>query len=376
MRTNARVQVSIFFGSTLIIFLSAAPNGWCERARGVFALDTPGGAISDQVLSNPNVDGIALLFLWNRIEPEEGRFKWESIDAQIKRVRESGKLYSLGVTPGINTPDWVYQTGARSFNFRWDKPWGQAPCSLARFPVPWDAVYLSKWRAFIRALGTRYAHDPRLVLLKIQGVNAQTPEFLLPHDRPGNGNASRLVNCTPSDEVAEWLQVGYRPAKITQAWEISAMAFGNSFPEQELAIETGPWGMPPINDSGHLIPNRATDVELPIAIISTGKRALDGRFVVQNDGLKATWGWPQLQQLASPEPVAFQMAWKVTDDPACRMNNFVRPCDPREMLKDSINRGIAAGAAYLEIYQADLLNPALNQTIAEAHQRLLSHSDH
>lgn len=371
-RSKHPIVISIICTTAAIALLFSSGAAWSGRARGVFALGTPGGVIPDQVLANPNVDGVALLFLWNKIEPREGQFQWESIDAQVARVKQSGKYYSLGVTPGINTPQWVYGDGAASFDFRWDKPWGPPPCSMARFPIPWNEIYLKKWRAFVRALGDRYAHDPQLVLLKIQGVNAQTPEFLLPHDRPGSGNQGRLVNCTPDDEVAEWQRVGYRPAKVTQAWKISAVACGNAFPKQDLAIETGPWGMPPIDNSGDLISNRSADIELPISIVAAGKRVLDGRFVVQNDGLKATWGWPQLPQIAAPERVAFQMAWKVTADPTCRMNNFVQPCDPVEMLQESVDRGIAAGAAYLEIYQADLLNPSLDSVIADTHRRLLA----
>ncbi|HVN27241.1 MAG TPA: beta-galactosidase [Candidatus Binataceae bacterium] len=330
----------------------------------------PGKPVPSSILMNPSVDGVALLFLWQNIEPGEGDFQWRAIDEQVERIHQSGKVYSLGVIPGINTPAWVYRAGAAPFQFRWDKPWGPPPCSEARFPIPWDPVYLSRWKAFVRALGERYARDPRLVLVKIQGVNAQTPEFLLPHDRPGEAGAGRLVQCEPTDEVAEWQRVGYRPAKVREAWKESAEAYRIAFPRQQLAIESGPWGMPPIDASGTVRIGHAADRELPSSIIRVGKELLDGQFVAQNDGLEATWSWQALPELAHPGPIAFQMAWKVTDDPACRMNHFTRPCDPGLMLEAAIDRGIEAGASYLEIYQADLLNRSLNQIIAKAHRRL------
>jgi Beta-galactosidase len=375
VKVKARLVGCVVAATVMVVLLGSAQIGLCALARGIFALGQPGGSIPQGILENQNVDGVALLFLWNHIEPNEGRFRWNDIDREVARIRASGKVYSLGVTPGFNTPAWVYKDGAAAFEFRWDKPWGPAPCSLVRFPIPWDTIYLEKWRTFVRALGTRYAHDPHLVLLKIQGVNAQTPEFLLPHDRPGDSNGSRLVNCSPSDEVAEWQTVGYRPSKIRQAWAMSAKAYAEAFPKQQLAIETGPWGMPPIDNSGNPIANRASDVDLPISIVTTGKQVLDGRFVVQNDGLKATWGWPQLQEIASPEMIAFQMVWKVTDDPTCRMNNFEHPCDPARMLQAAIDRGIAAGAVYMEIYQADLVNPGLTKIVADAQRRLRSRND-
>jgi len=355
------VSVSVF---------GSAPRAWSASARGVFALANPGKPVPSAVLSNPNVDGIALLFLWQAIEPNEGEFHWQAVDEQVERIHRAGKIYSLGVIPGINAPAWVYRDGAVAFEFRWDKPWGPPPCSEARFPIPWDPAYIRTWKAFVHALGERYSGDPRLVLAKIQGVNAQTPEFLLPHDRPGEAAAGRLVQCEPTDEVAEWQRFGYRPARVREAWRDFAETYRAAFPQQELAIESGPWGMPPIEASGNLTVGRATDRELPVAIIRVGKEILDGRLVAQNDGLEATWSWNALPELARPGPIAFQMAWKVTDDPSCRMNHFIRPCDPVQTLEEAIRRGIDAGASYLEIYQADLLNPSLKEVIARAHRRL------
>src|SRR5271170_6093904 len=186
-----------FFGLVTVAAIAIgvcgnAGNAWCARARGVFALMTPGATVPRPILTNPDVDGVALLFLWDRIEPHDGEFDWTRIDQEVARVRASGKHYSLGVTPGINTPAWVFADGAASFEFRWDKPLGPPPCTLVRFPIPWDPVYLKKWLIFVRAFGARYGDDPLLVLVKLQGVNAQTPEFLLPHDSPSHSSGERL----------------------------------------------------------------------------------------------------------------------------------------------------------------------------------------
>jgi hypothetical protein len=368
------MRIAVFTGAAvlLLLFLAGGEPAWGGTARGIFALNNAGGAVPEPILNNPSVDGVALLFRWNQIEPGDGQFDWQIIDQQVTLIRASGKVYSLGITPGVNTPQWVYAEGAAAFQFAWDKPWGPPPCTMVSFPVPWDPVYMEKWSGFVRALGSRYSDDPALVLLKIQGVNAQTPEFLLPYDHTGAKGGPPLVNCQPSNETAEWQSLGYRPSKVEMAWETFASAFRSVFPTQELALETGPWGMPPINDSGSLMASRAADTNLPTAIISIGKQMLDGEFVAQNDGLQAHWCWSRLGQFASPAPIAFQMAWNVTDDPTCRMNHFERPCDAQKMLQSSIDRGLAAGASYLEIYEADLLNPALGQIIADAHRRLTS----
>jgi hypothetical protein len=65
----------------------------------------------------------------------------------------------------------------------------------------------------------------------------------------------------------------------------------------------------------------------------------------------------------------YQMLWRVTDDPTYRMNQGV-PVDPVTALQTAVDNGAAAGARYLEIYYADIVNPDLQDVIASAHDRL------
>ena len=361
-------QMAVSFAALALISITGPP-AWCGMPHGVFALGDPNRPIPRAIFDNPHVDGIALRYFWNELEPAEGQFNWAPIDAEIAQAVEHRKLVSLGVTPGILTPDWVYRDGAAQFSFMWDKPWGPPPCSKVRIPVPWDPVYLSKWLAFVRAMGERYLQSPTLVSIKIEGIDAQTEELLLPHSRPGRGNAGKLVDCVPNDDVGEWQAIGYTAAKIKETWRAIARAYLEAFPTQALVLQTGPWGMPPIDDAGGLIPNHDSNTQLAPSIISIGNAEIEGHFVVQNNGLQASWDWPQLKQIAGEANIGFQMAWRVTNDPTCRMNNFERPCDPHTMLQLAVNRGIDAGAIYLEIYMVDLLNPQLDDVVADAHAR-------
>ncbi len=338
--------------------------------HGVFALGDPNRPIPAAVFENPQIDGIALRYFWNALEPTEGQFNWAPIDAEIAQAVAHRKLVSLGVTPGVFTPDWVYRDGAAQFSFLWDKPWGPAPCSKVRIPVPWDTVYLAKWFVFVRAMGQRYQNNPALVSVKIEGVNAQTEELLLPHSRQGQASTNKLVDCAPNDDVSEWHSLGYTAARVKETWRAIARAYLEAFPTQALVLQTGPWGTPPIDDAGRLIPKRDSNTQLAPSIISIGQEMIKSRFVVQNNGLQANWERPQLKQVAAGASLGFQMAWRVTNDPSCRMNNFERPCDPHAMLQLAVNRGIDAGAIYLEIYIADLLNPRLDDVVADAHARV------
>jgi hypothetical protein len=353
----------------LILITITGKPAWGGTIRGVFALGNPNRPTPSAIFNNPNVDGIALRYFWNAIEPSEHQFNWAPIDAELAQAAAHHKLVSLGVTTGIFTPDWVYGAGAAQFSFRWDKPWGPPPCSTVRMPLPWDPIYLSKWLNFVREMGQRYGKNSALVSVKIEGINAQTEELLLPHSHPGQKNASKLVNCQPGDDVSEWQSVGYTATKIKETWRAIARTYLEAFPTQALVLQAGPWGMPPIDDTGSLIPKRDSNTQLAPEVIAIGNELIGGRFVVQNNGLQANWDWPQLREVAGSANVAFQTAWRVTNDSSCRMNHFERPCDPHTMLELAVNRGIDDGAIYLELYTDDLLNPRLDGVIANGHAR-------
>jgi hypothetical protein len=370
-----KLKVSPFLVGVALALLGTGVPGWCGSVRGVFALAVPNQPVPLTVLENPSVDGISLRFVWKQLEPRKGQFNWDLSDREIALAQAHRKSVSLSVTPGISAPDWVYADGAAKFTFPWDKPWGPPLCSEVSFPIPWDQVYMSKWQAFVRALGRRYSNDPSLALVKIAGINAQTPELFLPHSSDRSRTGAHTPNCSEADDVANWQSVGYRPSKVRTAWRTFAGTYAQSFPNQKLVLETGPQGMPPIDDAGDIIARHAVDLSIAPSIISIGKEMLGDHFIVQNDGLKATWDWSELPRIARPAPIAYQMAWNVTDDKACRMNGLQTPCDPRSMLQASMDRGIKAGAIYLEIYIADLLNSQLNDIITDTHQKLIS-KDH
>jgi len=52
------------------------------------------------------------------------------------------------------------------------------------------------------------------------------------------------------------------------------------------------------------------------------------------------------------------------------MNGHVHPCDAQSVLQAAIARGLDSNPAFIEIYQADILNPALQEVIASAHKHL------
>jgi Beta-galactosidase len=365
-----RVQtLELSLRALLLALVTCASAAFGASPSGVYALSNGKKITPQAVLENPNVDGLALRYSWDELEPREGVFDWSRLDAQIAAAHSHGKKISLGVTAGIHTPAWVYAGGAHYFTFVWDKSWGPPICSRQRIPIPWDPLFIAKWTAFVRQLGMRYSESRTVVYIKITGINAGTQETLLPHSR--EIPIVRAADaCVSNDDVAEWQASGYSRRKIEQTWLDIAGSFAASFPQSSLGLMLVPGGFPPIQEEGQLMIGKKRDRKIALNLISEGLEKYGSRLVIQNNGLSAAHGWKEMAKLPTGTMNGWQMLWRATNDPSCRMNNRLHPCDPHSVLLAAVERGLRSNPAFIEIYQADILNPGLQDIVADAHNRL------
>jgi hypothetical protein len=157
-------------------------------------------------------------------------------------------------------------------------------CREAAIPVPWDPIFMAKWQTFVAAAGARYNTNPAIVSMKLLGINANTPEMILPHAGPWS-------KCPNSNQIAEWQQDGYTRARLEQTWQRLANIWSGAFPDKGLVLELVPGGMPTIDNNGQ-IPMRANpngDVTVTQDIIAMAVKTLGHQLVVQNDGLSGFW---------------------------------------------------------------------------------------
>src|SRR5258705_12198734 len=74
---------------------------------------------TDEGLTTPLVQGIALRTHWNRVEPHEhadaNDFYWDYLDEGVARAAAAGKKVSISVQAGVESPQWVYDAGAPVF---------------------------------------------------------------------------------------------------------------------------------------------------------------------------------------------------------------------------------------------------------------------
>jgi hypothetical protein len=269
-------------------------------------------------------------------------------DQPIAQAAAAGKSVSLSVTTGIQTPTWVYNDGAHSFHYV--DSFGAAQ----ETPIPWDSVFLAKWKGLVRAFGAHYQANATVAHVKLTGVNADTAETNLPH--------------TAAD-LPTRQRVGYTSTKMYNAWQGIADTFAHAFPNQQMAIMIIPSAFPDLDLHGNVV-NGAGDA-LMNQLINQGIARYGSQYIVQNNGLSDFWVSPQVATAASQVDTAYQMLWFVTNDSTYRMNQG-SPVDPVTELQTAVDNGIAAGAHYLEIYKPDIVNPALQNVIASAHGQLTS----
>jgi hypothetical protein len=328
--------------------LESLEGRFLPSSVGVYDLQDPNQlSINPAILTNPDVDGVALRAWWNNLEPADGVYDWCYLDRPLDQAVAAGKVVTLSASAGIRTPDWVYAEGAAPFHYTDSSGAPQV------IPIPWDSVYLARWEDFVRAFGERYASNPAVVQVKLTGLNRDTNEVLLPR--------------TTAD-TAHWQGVGYTSTRVADAFEEIADTFARAFPNQQLAIIIVPNGLPDIDDQGRVV-SGAGEALVETLIHQGIDRYGAPVWVVQNSGLSDFYVSHEVTDVAGQVDTGYEMLWLVTNDAMYRMNNGV-PVDWFGELQAAVDNGVAAGARYLDIYRQDIANPALQDVIATAHELL------
>ncbi len=348
--------------NTLRFFTSALLLAWGYPAppavqaatfpAGVYSLSAADQPAPSQVYDNPFVDGIAVRTLWKTLEPAEGQYDWSFLDSEIQKAASTGKKISLSIAASRGAPDWVYAAGAQPYQFIDQNPNHPTFGQVLTMPIPWDSVFLAKWTAFIRTLGSRYAGDPTLAY--IQGATASVT----------NGWGLPEVDATGQS----WVKYGYTPEKLLAAMTTVLDTFMSAFPS------THHWGaVGTIKFEPQVSGQSPTYVAEQIA--AYGFQTYPDRFGVWREDLSGcipnppTGGqWKILWDHKGRNGA--QMLWNVQDGPT-RMNPCgITPNDKPTVLKEALSTAMDYGMSYVEIYQIDVLDPALAPVIQFAAENL------
>jgi cell division septation protein DedD len=350
--------MSFLLGALFCAFLTMTEKAFSEVPRGVFCLLGAGEGIGPHspVYSDPDVDGIGIRQSWADLEPTEGVYDWSYLDNVTARAAAAGKavLLRIGtgggdIALGGGCPTWVMDAVAAeplppSQKFYTFTHNGRS-VTIAVF---WDPVWLAKKTAMITALGARYSSNPAVKIVGASFANANSEDWAVPHAPP---------------QVAAWFAAGYTSARMLDAGRQIIDATMAAFPNQYVTLA--------VADNG---PNLDPDPDYVARnAVLNAHASWPGRLIVQKDSL-ATFipaapgtgtAWELLWN--SRPDVAGQMLHWCYGDTTYRVNHGV-PIDPSTALVNSVNKGVAYGMKYIEIYLPDVLN--LLAATHYAHQQL------
>ena len=298
--------------------------------------------VNARIFADPDISGVAVQVDWQTLEPQEGRFDWTDLDALFAHAVASKKWVHLLIFPGFFSPSWALD-GAQTEPF--PIQYGPGRGEVRPLPLPWDATYLSRWFAFLKAVGERYGRSPVLRLVAADGPTSVSAEFSLPN--------------TPRD-VRRWQAAGYTSDRYEHAWATAFREIGADFPDQCISLSQG--AALGIDGGGQIDPEEPARTRQ--AIVDAGIAALGDRFALQMSDVHAGPG-PRALPPADEDALVigyngriitgFQMRTSAERESAV----MGAAGDPPLALRRSIDLALAPNAAghridYLEIYAADV----------------------
>ena len=185
-----------------------------DNADGLNALET-------QIRANPNLAGICLNVRWNDIEKEAGKPDFSALDKTVSMLRRLRMKYELGIGPGVSTPSFVFQQGARSFETHVHNPHRANVGEAIVIPVPWDPVYQRNFSRLIQQFGEHYATDPLCVSVVLTCANFMSKEMHLPK--------------APADR-AKWAALGNYEVELLNVYKKYTDEWASAFPRQAISL--------------------------------------------------------------------------------------------------------------------------------------------
>lgn len=338
--------------------------------RGIYSLTASGATPSAKALTNPYVAGIVIRTSWGSIETSEGRYDWSYLDTQIQAAKKSGKRLAIHIKAGSTQSDalpaWLRANPKlQLFSYFRDG----AKITVA---APWDPIYLEKLTSFIRAVGNRYRNESTIAYLRLGGGQSILSGW----------EASReLYDASGSNRIS-WQEAGFRQDRLFDASKQTIDAFAEALPSTVL------WDEPETVEAWQDIPGMTNKTSASKVITAYGlSRPNYGVWREDLHACTATNPPPgQSSYLdlfkilwSAPGRDGAQMVWNVQDGTqdipsSFRMNpkNCVSDedgdsdVDQADVLRKALDTALAYGMPYVEVYQADVADPDLQQTLSYA----------
>lgn len=326
---------------------------------GVYFLGSANVPISTSSFSNPNINGAVVRFRWNDLEPSPGNFNWTFIDGEIAKAVTYNKKVSL---QPLGIPNWLGSIGAQQYYTIQDNPSSPNFGQITTGVIPWDSVYISRFKFFLQNLANKYANNPLVAYVNVIGVNFSR-----------NLPDTVLTDTVAQTKQAFWSAHNYNADSLGALMNEMTDYYMGLFPSTPLWCSV---------DYVTFQPNATGQARNYLASIycNYGVTTYPDRFGLFREdvsgcnpnlsNIATTSHWYLMQQ--NPCRTGAQMLWSVQDGPS-RMNQCgILPNTKAVVLDSAVNKGLALGMRYLEIYGSDITDVSLNSTIQQANSDLIA----
>ena len=345
----------------LSLFIALQGNAQAQFTghSGVYFLGTANVPISTTNFSNPVISGAVVRFRWNDLEPSPGNFNWTFIDGEISKAVAHNKKISL---QPLGIPSWLGSLGAQQYYTIQDNPSSPNFGQVMSGVIPWDSVYVSRFKIFLQNLADKYANNTFVTYVNAIGVNFSR-----------NLPDTVITDTVALTKKAFWTAYNYNADTLGALMNEMTDYYMDLFPSTPLWCSVDYVTFQP-NASGQPR-NYLASVYCNYGITNYPDRF--GLFREDISGCNPNFSniantshWYLMQQ--NPCRTGGQMLWSVQDGPS-RMNQCgILPNTKSMVLDSAVNKGLALGMRYLEIYGSDITDASLSSNIQQANNNLHS----
>lgn len=310
--------------------ISAAEKGATMPAANdqVMPLDEVGGVycvIQDKPfhpsIYDLDIAGVSVRTYWKHIEPKKGEYNWSLFDGIVEKAAAAGMKARLCIMFGLGTPEWVdvpWFTGSADSEYDTaDKP----------MPVPWHPNLIEAQKSINAAFAERYRDNPTVSFFHISGPSSIWEELALPKNVVDQeGYSQQAILDTWKQMIDQWKEI--RGGK-----RLSVAASAATSVYKSLGEEIGYYAVGNPDDSND-------------------HGVIGGEnFIMQWNYLDTLYAKSvyERSQLWAPKTLFAWQYWASTKWPSRFCQDF----------EGTMRLGMNAGSLYVEVYDADLQDPAL-----------------
>jgi hypothetical protein len=326
---------------------------------GVYFLGTANVPISIVNYNNPNISGAVVRFRWNDLEPSPGNFNWSFVDGEIAKAVTYNKKISL---QPLGKPNWLDSLGAQHYYFIEKSSFSPNFGQIVSDVIPWDSIYVARYKILLQNLSNKYSNNPIVAYINAIG-----------------GNFSRGL---PDTVIVDTITLAKQPFWIAHNFNADTLGllmnqmtdyYMSLFPSTPMWCSVDYVTFQP-NASGQPR-NYLASIYCNHGITNYADRF--GLFREDISGCNPNFSntsvnshWYLMQQNTCR--TGAQMLWSVQDGPS-RMNQCgILPNTKTMVLDSAVNKALALGMRYLEVYGIDIADASLTTSIQRANNNLIS----